>query len=171
MLIDPVWNFVLTNSLGEEGRLLAPNPEYPGDEFALLVYESIKYIVPTMIPGFRSEAPTASSYEPMSVDGLPGWMAGGLTQLAIRLRRAGQPDNGSVETPAATANDARDKWLYQQCCKLTKYSTVIEKLAHKAKWEPISNHQGIKTAAGRYATAHNLPPIPGRQPGRPRAKK
>ena len=33
--------------------------------------------------------------------------------------------------PAATANDARDKWLYEQCCKLVAYSAIIRALAEK----------------------------------------
>ena len=92
---DSVWNYVITKSLGEEGRL-HPNPDYPGDEFALLVYASITEIVPSMIPGFSREIGYPGSDEMVR-----GWFSGGLTQLAIRLRRAGQANveaNGKTLT-------------------------------------------------------------------------
>ena len=68
--------------------------------------------------------------------------------------------------PAATANDTRDRWLYEECCRLTQYQTIINKLAKNAEWESIGTIQGIKRAANRYAKSHKLPKIPFRQPGR-----
>jgi hypothetical protein len=79
-----------------------------------------------------------------------------------------QAKTGMATLPAATANDARDKWLYEQCCKLVIYSSIVRALAKKKKWEPIESIQGIKNAANRYAEAHALPVIPSRQPGRTR---
>jgi len=75
-------------------------------------------------------------------------------------------EDSKGSTTATTANDERDKWLYEQCCKLVKYETIISRLSKKTKWEPIDTPQGIKDAANRYADRHNLPSIPFRQPGR-----
>jgi hypothetical protein len=69
-------------------------------------------------------------------------------------------------SPAVTANDARDKWLYDECCKAVKYETIKRQLAEKKGWEPLDSIQGIKLAANRYAKAHDLSSIPSRQPGR-----
>jgi len=68
---------------------------------------------------------------------------------------------------SATANTDRDRWLYEQCCEFTKYSTIISRLAKKTEWEPIESIGGVKTAANRYARCCGLPLIPKRQPGRP----
>jgi len=80
--------------------------------------------------------------------------------------------DGNTQTlPAATANDARDKWLYEQCCKLIRYSAIVRALNEKKKWAgEIDSPQGVKRAANRYAAAHSLPLIPSRQPGRRHAK-
>jgi hypothetical protein len=77
--------------------------------------------------------------------------------------------------PAATTNEARDKWLYKQCCDLTlTYRGIIRELTMKVKemgWEPIVTPQGINRAANRYASRKDLSPIPPRQSGRPSSKK
>jgi len=66
----------------------------------------------------------------------------------------------------AGQNEERDKWIYEQCCKLVKYVTIINRLAKKKTWEAICTIQGIKLAANRYAARHDLPSIPPRQCGR-----
>ena len=68
---------------------------------------------------------------------------------------------------ATTANDTRDKWLYDQCCKIVEYETICLRLAQKKKWAAIDSVQGVRSAAQRYAKRHDLPDIPSRQPGRP----
>lgn len=78
------------------------------------------------------------------------------------------------QVEALTANNDRDKWLYEQCCKLVTYSTIRNRLEKKSggktKWEPIDSDQGVRQAANRYAKSNHLPPIPSRQPGRKPAK-
>ena len=66
-----------------------------------------------------------------------------------------------------TANEDRDGWIYRRCCAMLKYPAIAARLRKKKKWEPIDGTNGIKAAASRYAKRHGLPPIPGRQPGRP----
>ena len=70
------------------------------------------------------------------------------------------------EPRIALANEARDKWLYDQCMKLVSYRTIIIRLRKQSKWDQIETVNGIKQAASRYAAAHNLTPIPIRQRGR-----
>ena len=71
----------------------------------------------------------------------------------------------------ANPNDARDEWIYEECCKLVSYTTIIIWLKGKPKsWEPINSPQGIKAAANRYAKRHGLDPIPKRYPGRRKTK-
>jgi hypothetical protein len=58
--------------------------------------------------------------------------------------------------------EARDKWIYQQCCKgrAAPYLSIIAELKKKAQakgWEPIDSPQGIRRAASKYAIAHDLP--------------
>ena len=70
------------------------------------------------------------------------------------------------------ATEARDKWIYGECCKRTIYTTIISKLDRKPKtWGRISSPQGIKNPATCYATRHKLPPIPLRQRGRKSGRK
>lgn len=74
---------------------------------------------------------------------------------------------------ALSANDHRDKWLYEQCCARVIYKTIKSELRRRAEsdgWDPIESIPGIKRAAERYAESHNLPPIPKRQRGRPSKK-
>ena len=87
-----------------------------------------------------------------------------------KLRQFIEDLGGKAPPPAATANDARDEWLYKQCRKLTAYSSIIRALAKKTKWAQIDSIQGVRKAAARYAKFRNLPTIPSRQPGRRRAK-
>jgi hypothetical protein len=80
-------------------------------------------------------------------------------------RRAEEPP----PPPAKTANSDRDEWIYGKCRKLVPYDKIVRQLADcakKKKWEPIGTIQGVVWAAKRYAKAHDLSPIPSRQPGR-----
>jgi hypothetical protein len=62
------------------------------------------------------------------------------------------------------ATESRDRWIYEQCCKLVPYDTISIQLRRKPKsWERIESKQGIRAAAIRYAKANNLPQIPTRQ--------
>lgn len=92
--------------------------------------------------------------------------------LAHMVGTAATPTVPTAATlPAATVNDARDKWVYEQCCELVRYSCISRKVGKKTEWEPLPTVQAVRNAAIRYAAAHHLSPIPSRQPGRPARKK
>jgi hypothetical protein len=60
--------------------------------------------------------------------------------------------------------EARDAWIYKECCKGTAYDAIVIQLKKKpANWPRIESKQGIQNAAKRYAERNNLPPIPRRQ--------
>jgi hypothetical protein len=62
------------------------------------------------------------------------------------------------------STEARDKWIYDECCNVTPYDTIVIRLRKKPKtWPRIDTKQGIRQAGQRYAERHNLPPIPPRQ--------
>lgn len=62
------------------------------------------------------------------------------------------------------ATEARDKWIYNQCCKGVAYETIAIRLKKKSsKWQRIESKQGIQSAAQRYAKRHGLEEIPRRQ--------
>ncbi len=51
--------------------------------------------------------------------------------------------------------EARDKWVYNECCKGTAYDSIARKLPKKnANWEIIETKQGILACAKRYAKRH-----------------
>lgn len=90
------------------------------------------------------------------------------TKLGAKLRRPVPPDD-SPKWDSYT--EARNKWLYEQCHKGTKYGMILTVLKSKsAKWEPIESVNGIKKAASTYATRKQLKPIPRRGAGRPKQK-
>jgi len=64
--------------------------------------------------------------------------------------------------------EARDQWIYQQCCKGKEmpYCNIIaelKRIAPQKGWELIESVQGIRSAAARYAARNNKGPIPNRQ--------
>ena len=68
--------------------------------------------------------------------------------------------------PAATANDTRDKWIYEKTMKGTCWDTIAVDLGKKPKsWKRISG-PGCKRAAIRYAERNGLPSPPTRKQGR-----
>lgn len=81
----------------------------------------------------------------------------------------------TVETPPKPpaqwdkATEDRNKWLYDQCCKIVPYSTIEKRLSKKPKWGSLTIN-GIKNAANAHAKRHNKTPIPPRQNGRPKKK-
>ena len=82
---------------------------------------------------------------------------------ALQHRRGRKPGGGDRKL------EARNKWLYRQCCngREMPYANIIAELKRIASakgWEPIESVQGIRAAAKRYAASHpDLPPIPNRQ--------
>lgn len=63
--------------------------------------------------------------------------------------------------------EARNKWVYDHCMKLTPYKTIIAQLAKRTEWEPLATIPSVKRAAKAYAQRHKLPAPPARQSGRP----
>ena len=105
-----------------------------------------------------------------------------ITFLARKVRRlAAIPAEHSREPDAAAAprtspangpkwdeaTEARNKWVYEECIKLTPYKTIIAQLAKRTEWEPLTTISSVKRAANAYAKRHNLPPPPARHSGRP----
>ena len=67
------------------------------------------------------------------------------------------------------SQEARDKWIYSECCRGTKYVDIIEMLQQKPRsWGRIYSVQGIRDIGQAYADRQKppLPPIPQRKRGR-----
>lgn len=85
-------------------------------------------------------------------------------------------DSGRDAVPAlrqewSKHREARGKWLYEQCCKGTKYAAIIANLNKKPKtWDRLNWPNSVKGAANEYAKRHGKPPIPRRAKGRPKSK-
>jgi hypothetical protein len=97
-----------------------------------------------------------------------------LKSVAESVKADAEADTGKdacptfPDSPDASANDARDKWIFDQCVAGERYSRIISHLAkNHPDWQPIEGTNGIKAAANRYAERHGLRPIPKRQHGRP----
>jgi hypothetical protein len=59
--------------------------------------------------------------------------------------------------------EARDKWIYQMCCKGIPYKEIRAELGvicQKKGWKKIASVQGIRAAAMSYAEGHDLPKPP-----------
>lgn len=81
-----------------------------------------------------------------------------------------QPET-SIETlsPWTDEEEARNKWIYEECCKCTDYATIMRRLGKKKKsWTRIDTPQGIAHIAKRYAEVRGVPPHPKRKAGRPK---
>jgi hypothetical protein len=79
----------------------------------------------------------------------------------------------TIDTPAARKNvirdkatEARDKWIYQQCCRGTPHDNIVadlKKKAPKKRWRIVSSKQRIQQIGKEYARRHGLPePAPRR---------
>jgi hypothetical protein len=71
-------------------------------------------------------------------------------------------DNAPVFRDELT--EARDKWIYEQCCKGVPYDSIARNLTKQnPRWNSIESKQGILAAARRYAKRRRLPPPHRRQ--------
>ncbi len=59
-------------------------------------------------------------------------------------------------------DEARDAWIYQQCCDHRPHRDIIAFIDDHPTWPKITSPAGILTAARRYAKANKLPPPPSR---------
>jgi hypothetical protein len=85
---------------------------------------------------------------------------------SAKLLQAIEDDGKSAEQARTykNSNDARDKWIYDECMKGTAYKAIVLRLKNKSpKWVPIESDPGVRRAAIRYAERHGLRPIPLRQ--------
>jgi hypothetical protein len=98
---DQVWNFIVQEELGTEGRL------FDGDDgFASLAYYSICRLVPLMVPGFTGE-PGISADDPTKEEAYwQKWYTTGLMQLAVRLRRLERHNAAKMPGPSIPTFDA-----------------------------------------------------------------
>jgi hypothetical protein len=93
-----------------------------------------------------------------------------LAKLLLLAQGAANRSAGGV--PVRLVNEPRDKWLYEQCRKGTKYSTIESRLRMNQKgWSKVTGASSIRAAAARYARRNGLPVIPRRQHGAPKKAK
>jgi hypothetical protein len=62
--------------------------------------------------------------------------------------------------------EARDKWIYRQCCKGTPHGAIVAELrriAVKRGWQIVRTKQRIQQIGIRYAQQHDLPLPPSRK--------
>jgi hypothetical protein len=100
-------------------------------------------------------------------------MRSSIEDFASAVRELTRPRRGTRKRTTSEPGrdrkqEARDKWIYKQCCKGREmpYGTIIgqlKKMAIAKRWEPIESIQGIRSAAMNYAERSKLPPIPNRQ--------
>jgi hypothetical protein len=83
---------------------------------------------------------------------------------------AGGPGGPRGAARAAAARDrkleARDKWIYRQCCKGTAHDAIVaqlKRLAPRRGWRVVSSKQRVRQVGAEYARRHGLPPPPPRQ--------
>jgi hypothetical protein len=104
----------------------------------------------------------------------PGEPAEGARVRVLRDRADGtgpqDAREGRKRTAATGSRDrkleARDKWLYQQCCNGVPYKEIQSRLEEEGRrkgWRKIGSVQGIRAAALKYAERHQLPAPPSRQ--------
>jgi hypothetical protein len=66
-------------------------------------------------------------------------------------------------------NEARDKWIYDQCRKMTDYKKIVGQLKRRIlvqrkgrAWKSLFSAQSVRQAAIRFANRKGLPAIPRR---------
>jgi hypothetical protein len=90
-------------------------------------------------------------------------------QFELRMVTRPKPQQGAAQkNPTASifrerSVEARDKWIYEQCCNGTYYMKIKAEVNRRKGWSKIASIQGIRSAALRYARRHNLPPPPPRK--------
>lgn len=98
------------------------------------------------------------------------------TDLEQSVAKAVSGESGSARPDSIPGvmrdaeTEARDKYIYEECCKGTKHSTIQRHV--KGQWSSSSlSINGIRDAAKRYARRHKLPMPPPRQVERKQQKK
>ncbi len=96
-----------------------------------------------------------------------GAQIGDVSSEAV-LYRMRTPEQTDSERESENATEDRDLWIYEQVMSGRKYEGIWRELRTKPlSWSRYSDWRGVKAAARRYATQHNLPLPQPRNPGRP----
>jgi hypothetical protein len=88
-----------------------------------------------------------------------------LEELGRRL----PPPGGKAKAKAIRRDketEARDKWIYGQCCKGTPHEEIVAELRRRAAnhgWRVVSSKQRIQQIGNEYADRHGIPKPPPRQ--------
>ena len=75
-------------------------------------------------------------------------------------------DHAPAPAPPPSALDARDRWIYDECCNGTAYKTIRAELERHPEWDELLTVQAVHQAARRYADRNRLPRPPARRRGR-----
>ncbi|MBW3600186.1 MAG: hypothetical protein KY475_23300, partial [Planctomycetes bacterium] len=78
-----------------------------------------------------------------------------------------------VPSPAefVSANEDRDRWMYEQRLKLTPWKVIhveLNRIAADRGWEALDSPQACLITVGRFWRRHGLKPPPAGKPGRPK---
>jgi hypothetical protein len=97
----------------------------------------------------------------------PEWLLA-MRGLAAALDARTQPKKrGPGKRSRSPLLEARDKWLYEQCCDTSltyeKIKGELRRCHQNKAWTMLASIQGIRNAATNYAARHNLAPPPPRQ--------
>lgn len=77
--------------------------------------------------------------------------------------------SGEAEGPVERdkLSEARDKWIYQQCCKGVAHDSIVrelKKMVEKKKgWRIVSSKQRVQQIGNEYADRHGLSRPPPRR--------
>src|SRR5262249_20821536 len=88
-----------------------------------------------------------------------GRVAPGSSQRPKPRRRSARK-TGTARARRDRKQEARDRWLYQQCCALVPYKNIRPELKDWASckgWRTLASIQGIRAAARTYAEGHDRP--------------
>lgn len=76
--------------------------------------------------------------------------------------KAASAPEGKRRTTRATRDrhtEARNKWIYDQCCKGTPHDKIVaalKKIAAKRRWKVVSSKQRIQQIGNEHADSHGL---------------
>jgi hypothetical protein len=81
---------------------------------------------------------------------------------------AARPRERRRATPAARDKllEARDRWIYRECCKGTPHDQIVAALKQQAGrkgWQIFSSKQRVQQIGNSYADRHSLPRPPARR--------
>jgi hypothetical protein len=92
-------------------------------------------------------------------------IAQAMEQIRLALMRwdAGQLTQEVFRDPQ---KEARDQWIYEECCRGTSYKNIRFELEKLTDWDSLDSDTAVRNNAISYAERHGLDPIPRRKRGR-----